>query len=49
MFDEVRVVDLGKTTHTIIPCCMPKLLPPRNHCAGWFAPAWVTGASYPLG
>lgn len=33
------VVDLGEPTHTLIPCGMPKPLPPRNQCTGWFAPA----------
>ena len=33
------VVDLGEPTHTLIPCGMPKQLPPRNQCTGWFAPA----------
>ena len=30
---------LGKPTHTLVPCWMPKPLPPRNQCTGWFAPA----------
>ena len=32
-------MDLGEPTHTLVPCWMPKPLPPRNQCAGWFAPA----------
>ena len=31
--------DLGKPTHTPIPCWMPKPLPPRNECMCWFAQA----------
>ena len=30
--------DLGEPTHTLVPCWMPKPLPPRNQCTGWFAP-----------
>ena len=30
--------DLGKPTHTLVPCGMPKPLPPRNQCSGSFAP-----------
>ena len=26
--------DLGKPTHTLVPCWMPKPLPPRNQCTG---------------
>ena len=29
---------LGEQTHTLVPCWMPKPLPPRNQCACWFAP-----------
>ena len=28
---------MGKPTHTLVPCWMPKPLPPRNQCTGWFA------------
>ena len=31
--------DLGEPTHTLVPCWMPKPLPPRNQCKGWLAPA----------
>ena len=26
---------MGKPTHTLVPCWMPKPLPPRNQCTGW--------------
>ena len=29
--------DLGKPTQTLVPCWMPKPLPPRHQCTGWFA------------
>ena len=29
--------DLGEATHTFVLCWMPKPLPPRNQCTGWFA------------
>ena len=29
----------GAPTHTLIPCWMPKPLPPGNQCTGWFAQA----------
>ena len=32
-----EIGDLGKPTHTLVPCWMPKPLPPRNQCTGWFA------------
>ena len=32
--------DLGEPTHTLVPCWMPKPLPPRNRCTGWFAPTF---------
>ena len=31
-------LDLGKPTRTLVSCWMPKPLPPRNQCTGWFAP-----------
>ena len=31
--------NLGKPTNTLVPCWMPKPLPPRNQCTGWFTPA----------
>ena len=38
--------DLGKPTHTLVPCCMPKPLPPRNQCTGWFTgPSRQTSAT----
>ena len=27
---------LGEPNHTLVPCWMPKPLPPRNQCTGWF-------------
>ena len=30
--------DLDEPTHTLVPYWMPKPLPPRNQCTGWFAP-----------
>jgi len=30
---------LGEPTHTFVLCWMPKPLPPRNRCTGWFTPA----------
>ena len=38
-FKKYRKIDLGEPTHTIVPCWMPKLLPPRNKCTDCFAPA----------
>jgi hypothetical protein len=29
--------DLGTPTYTLVPCWMPKPLPPKNQCTGWFA------------
>ena len=29
----------SEPTHTLVPCRMPKPLPPRNQCTGCFAPA----------
>ena len=29
----------GKPTHALVPCWMPKPLPPRNQCTDQFAPA----------
>ena len=43
--------DLGKPTYTLIPCWIPKPLPPRNQCTGWFAPGLIGLLScllYPL-
>ena len=31
--------ELSEPTHTLVPCWMPKPLPPRNQCTGCFAPA----------
>ena len=31
--------EFGRTNPYTIPCWMPKPLPPRNQCTGWFAPA----------
>ena len=28
----------SEPTHALVPCWMPKPLPPRNQCTGWFAP-----------
>ena len=33
------MLDLGEPTHTLVPCWMPKPLPPRDQWMGWFAPA----------
>ena len=30
-------VDLGEPTHTLVPCWMPKALPPMSKCTGCFA------------
>ena len=35
--------ELGEPTHTLVPCWMPRPLPPRNQCAGCFAPAVLEG------
>ena len=35
-------MDLGEKTHTLIPCWMPKPLPSKNQCTGWFAPTLPT-------
>ena len=35
---ELTKGNLGKPTHTLLACWMPKPLPPRNQCTGWFAP-----------
>ena len=32
-------MELGEPIHTLVPCWMPKPLPPRNKCTGCFAPA----------
>ena len=32
--------DLSEPTHILVPCWMPKPLPPRNECTGRFAPPW---------
>ena len=32
------VLDLGKLTHTCVPCWVLKPLPPRNKCTGCFVP-----------
>ena len=32
--------DLGEPTHTLVPCWMPKPLPPRNQC--------MVGSPHPL-
>ena len=29
--------DLGEPTRTLVPCWMPKPLPPKNQCTDWFA------------
>ena len=29
----------GESTHTLVPCWMIAILPPRNQCMGCFAPA----------
>ena len=34
--------DLGAPTHALVPCWMPKSLPTRNKCMGWFTPALKT-------
>ena len=34
--------DLGERTHTLVSCWMPKPLPPKNQCTGWFTPALET-------
>jgi hypothetical protein len=42
-------MDLGKPTHTLVSCSMPKPLPARNQCTGWFAPVacmWVYGIRF---
>ena len=31
--------NLGEPTHTLVPCWMPKPLPLRNKCTGWFLQA----------
>ena len=31
--------NLGEPTHTLVPCWMPKPLPPRNQCTCCFAPS----------
>jgi hypothetical protein len=36
-------MDLGEPTHTLVPCWMPKPLPPRNQYTGWFAPTISMG------
>ena len=36
---ESSMKDFGEPTHTLIPCWMPRPLPPRNQCTCWFAPA----------
>jgi hypothetical protein len=38
---EMFVDDLGKRTHTLVPCWMIVALPPRNECTGCFAPTMV--------
>ncbi len=40
---NVYLEDLGEPTHTLVPCWMPKPLPPRNQCTGCFAPAMDSG------
>ena len=30
--------DLGEPIYTLVPCWMPKSLPPKNHCMSCFAP-----------
>ena len=42
-------MDFGEPTHTLVPCWMPKPLPPRNQCTGWFAPALHTPKTLPPG
>ena len=40
LFFLCQFLDLGEPTHTLIPW-MPKPLPPRNQCTGWFALASI--------
>ena len=36
-------MDLGKPTHRLVPCWIPKPSPPRNQCTGWFTPNVLYG------
>ena len=36
-----NIQDLGKPTNALVSCWMPKPLPTRNRCMGWFAPGFV--------
>ena len=38
---HTQIKDLGEPTHILIPCWMPKPLPSRNQCIGWFAPTQI--------
>ena len=38
-----RLGDLGEPIHTLLPCWMPKPLPPRNQCTSWFTLVPVGG------
>ena len=44
-YSESQMVDLGEPTHTLVPCWMPKPLPPRHQCTGWFAPTQMVAPS----
>ena len=38
LLQRISHADLGESTHTLVPCWMPKPLPPRNQCTCCFAP-----------
>ena len=37
----VSIFNLGELTHTLVPCWIPKPLPPKNECTCCFAPASI--------
>jgi hypothetical protein len=41
-WSNTTTLDLGKPTYTLVPCWIPKPLPPRNQCMGWFVPTYNT-------